>query len=332
VVGLAFGIVLCCGAVRPVELLFPGENGPAATLIHRDFPSEEDFGDHNGYDGQQYYAIAVGLPDLDAAATSLDVPRYRLLRILAPAIGSLAPRGTATVLTLLVLNLIGMSMACGAVADMCSARQWPSAVGFVAAVPLAVAILTTCIDPLATGLTLTGLALVERHRLYAGGAALAAGALTREGAVIVVVAVALALVGTRRRSPRALVLLCAGAPIALWYWYLVGRTAEPVRRDWALLDSLNQPVPAALFSISCILVCAVGAVLWRHRPAIAATCGTTALQIMFYPEAVLDWAALPRVAAVGLSLSLAAVVACGLCRFGPPRSFPCTPVVDQSQI
>lgn len=304
--GLAFALVLALGAVEPAQLLLPGSASDSAPLLAADFPDYK-MHRHGGYDGQQYYAIAATLPGLSDATPYLDAPRYRLERILAPAIASLAPRGAPTVLVLLALNVLGTGLACGAVAELCTTRGWNPRLGLVALPPLLVALATSCIDPMATGLALGGLVLVERRRYVAAALLLGAGALTREGVAFLIAGIALAVLLEVRSWRGPLVLASSVLPLAAWHWYLSVEVGGTFQSKVALLAIRERPLGAALLTLGCFGVCTYGAYAWRHRPAIAAVCVITAVQIPFFAPDILDWAALPRVTAVGLSLGLAAL-------------------------
>jgi hypothetical protein len=76
-----------------VGLVDPGQSGPAAQVLHRDFRATR-FGRGVGLDGQQYYAIARDFPHLRAISQSLERPRYRLQRVLFPMLAwALHPYG-----------------------------------------------------------------------------------------------------------------------------------------------------------------------------------------------------------------------------------------------
>lgn len=318
VVGAAFIATIAAGVIKPVDLLLPGSLNPAATVVRRDF-NASDLAPNGGYDGQQYYAVAAELPDLDAAAQYLDSPRYRLERILAPAIASLAPRGDATVLALLGLNVVGIGLACGALAELCTARGWPPALGLLAIVPLLVALFTSCVDPLSTGLALAAIALVERRAVGIAAVLFAAGALTREGVVFVIVAVALGLAIERRKPQPSIVLLTSLVPLAVWHLYLSVHVGGTFKSKTAVLAVLHQPAGSVLITVTCLGLCLGGTLAWRHRPVVAAAVAVTALQTPFFAADILDWAALPRVTAIGLAPSLAALGALALRSTGGGR-------------
>lgn len=301
-----FGLTLAAGAVQPADMLLPGDLALAAPVIREDFPSKT-LPPTGGYDGQQYYAIAAVLPDLDAASQYLDSPRYRLERILAPAVASLAPRGTATLLALLGLNILGAALACGALAELCAASGlWPG-LGALALIPLTVALFTTTIDPLAVGLAFVGLALVERRSWRAAAVCFALAALTREAVAVYVVAVAL-VVAIQHRSWRAgTVLVASVTPLALWHAYLAQRIGGTFQSKTGLLAVASAPWTDIAVTAGCVTLCLIGACAWRARPAIAAVAVVSAAQVPFLAADILDWAALPRVTALGVALGVVAL-------------------------
>jgi hypothetical protein len=307
VVGIACIGLLAFGVVTPVDLLLPGTAGPSSDVIRRDFPHGHQYLASQGYDGQQYYAIAADLPDLDAASQALDAPRYRLLRILGPAVASVAPRGDATVLALLALNVIGLGLTCGASAELARRRGWPPGLGYLAGVPLIVAALATCMDPLATGLCLTGIAAVDRRQYGWGALLLALGALTREGVAAIALGAALVTLWETRRWQPAALLAASVVPIVAWYLYLGHRVGGRLPARWEVLGIRAIPAQSVAVTVVCFIVCVAGLVLWRRWPLIAMVPGLFVLQIPMYSRNVLDWGALPRVSAPGLALGLVAI-------------------------
>jgi hypothetical protein len=132
--GAACAALLATGTRSAASFLDPGGLGPSAAIICRDFGPAAVPAGQTGYDGQRFYAVARFFPDLTRAAHYLDAPHYRLLRIGAPALASVAGRGTALVVALLALNVLGVGLAVGALADLARRHGRPAWIGY-AAVP-----------------------------------------------------------------------------------------------------------------------------------------------------------------------------------------------------
>jgi len=177
---------------HPANLLQGGTDGPAAALLHDDFPGLE-FPNGLGLDGQQYYAMARNPLHLDDAAASLDRPAYRwqrplfpwLARVVHPAGGG----GSGLVAAFFVIGLAALfagGVAAGALSTALGGRPWPAAV-FPLLPGAYMSLRVTMADSLALALVLVALALSVHRR---AGLAIAVGclaALTRETAVIVLI-------------------------------------------------------------------------------------------------------------------------------------------------
>ena len=219
VLGLAFGfgVLLGTGLLEPEDLLVRGELGPSESLIAKDFGPGHNPG-MTGFDGQQTYAIAREFPDLDRAAPALDNPRYRMLRILQPAVASLAPPGTALVVALLSLGILGCGLAAYAVGDFAQRYGHHPRAGWLVGLALISSVAVTAVDALAFGLALFAAALADRSRLQYATIAFVAAALTKESAVVVAGATALALAPRLRWRLAPLAIIPAGALLAWYVW------------------------------------------------------------------------------------------------------------------
>jgi hypothetical protein len=304
VVTVAF---LVSGLLDPVQLLVAGDTGPSVEVVRRDFPGHE-LVDGIGHDGQQTYAIAAELPDLHAAAEHLDSPRYRLLRILAPFVASVAPRGDATVLLLLALNVLGLGLAVGGLASLCEQSGRRATLGWLALVPIILPAFMTVVDPLATGLTLTALALLLLGRFSLASVVFALGCLTREGVAVTVAATAVVVLFERRSLRGHAVIGLAVLPLAAWYLYLAREIGGSMPDRWSFLAFLHMPASTTALVIACLALGAAGAWGWRARPVVAAAAATQAVQIPFFFEDIDLPLNLTRVVAVALALGLVVVV------------------------
>ena len=307
VLTLAIGVMLLSGALQPVDLVTPGGRGPSAAVLEADFGVANVPADRTGYDGQQFYAIAREFPDLDAAAVHLDAPRYRLLRIVAPAIASLGGQGDTVVLILLALNVLGTGLACAALAVFCRDRGWPPGLGYLAGVPVTFGIIGSTADPLSLGLALAGLVLAHRRQHLGAVAVLVLAALTREQVAVVGLGAAggLWLAGERRLVPGLYALPVAA--VAAWYAALgplVGGTL-PDRLD--LLAMFRTGAEGLLVGVLSLALSLYGAWAWRRVPAVWPVALGFGLWILLYFDGTFDVQALPRTTAPSLAFGLAAV-------------------------
>jgi len=307
IVAVAMGAMLLSGAVDPVDLITPGREGPSAAVIAADFGPDAVPADRTGYDGQQFYAIARDFPDLEAAAANLDAPRYRLLRIVAPALASVGGKGAPVVLLLAAINVLGTGLACAALALLCADRGWSPSLGYLAALPVIFGIIGSTADPISLGLGLAGVAAAHRHRHGTAIAILVLAALTREqvAAIGLGVGAGLWLAGER---PRILPLYALPV-VAVGVWYLVlgsivGGTL-PDRFD--VLAMFSTGLDGLVLGALCLGLSLWGAWAWRSVPAAWPVALGFGLWILVYYKGTFDLAALPRTTAPSLALGLAAV-------------------------
>lgn len=299
-------LLLGLGAIEPVELVTPGELGPSAAVIREDFGAGAVPAGETGYDGQQFYAAARFFPDLEAAAPHLDAPRYRLLRITVPAVASIGGEGTAVVLLLLALNVVGTGLACWALATLCGDRGWSPGLGYLAAVPVAFGIIGSTADPISLGLGLAGLVSASRGRHWPAIAWFVAAALTREqvAAMALGAAAGLFVAGQRRWVLMAYALPVAA--VAGWYAALgeiVGGTL-PDRFD--VLAMFDTGLEGLLVGTGGLALSLWGAWTWRQVPVVWPVALGFGLWILVYFSGTFDLSALPRTTAPSLVFGLAA--------------------------
>lgn len=304
VLGTLLGVLfVATGAMQPWKLLAAGDRGPSREIVVRDFPDVElEAG--LGYDGQQFYAAAAELPDLHAAAEHLDDPRYRLLRIFAPLVASIAPRGDATVLVLLELNIAGLALAAWGLASLCEQTGRDPKLGMLALLPIFPAVFLTVVDPLATGLTFAALALVVRERYWAASGTFAVACLTREGVAAVVAAAALALLFKRRQLGPATTVGLSVLPLAAWYLYLTEEIGGEIPERWAFGAFLDVPLAYTLVGAACFALGVLAVWGWRTSPTVSAAAAIITIQIPFFFEDIFLPFGITRVTAPALSLGL----------------------------
>jgi hypothetical protein len=182
-----------------------------------------------GHDGEMFYVIARdplgrhGTPNLFLQLPD-PAPQYRYRRILYPLLagggGTFSPR--ATLISLIVWQLIGAGMMMAATADL--GFQWKAgwwalpAVLFNFGMWLSGILLTS--DNLALGLALCGVAFWERKLMATGLLALALAALARETLILVPLALAVAAWTEGRRKSALVIAAVASAPLGMWELWL----------------------------------------------------------------------------------------------------------------
>lgn len=307
VIAAALAVMLLTGAVRVVDLITPGGQGPSAAVIREDFGPGSVPEDRTGYDGQQFYAIARDFPDLKAAAQHLDAPRYRLLRIAAPAVASLGGTGTPVVLLLVAINVAGAGLACWALAVLCADRGWSPSLGSLAVVPVIFGIVGSTADPISLGLGLAALVAASRGRHGLAIAVFILAALTREqvAAMSVGAAAGLFVAGERRW-----LLVGYAAPVgAVVGWYLILGTIVggtfPDRFDWLAMFSTGAE--GLIVALAALAISFWGAWAWRSVPVAWPVALGFGLWIFVYFHGTFDLQALPRTTAPSLALGLAAL-------------------------
>lgn len=195
-------------------LLSVGPEHASYHLIRDEIPGVYVF-PGNGFDGMDYYAIARNPLDVSKTAPELDLPAYRMRRILFPlAAGSLAPGGgIALIYAFVLLSVVGIGLGGWWIAKFPGAPPWlPLIVGISPGVICTMFISTG--DALAAGLTIAafGAAFDRRFRLMLLFLALAA--LTRETALLAAASLALWPGFTARR--RAATLVLPAIPVVVW--------------------------------------------------------------------------------------------------------------------
>lgn len=307
---LALGILLVSGAVRPSSLVTPGGIGPAAEVMREDFGSDAVDPTLTGYDGQQVYAAARYFPDLDEASQHLDQPRYRLLRILPPAIVSPAPSGAPTVLALAAVNLFGIGLAVWAAVAMLHRVGVPAVGGAAACLPLLLGLATTTVGPIAWGLTLAAIELTLRSRLRLAIGLLTAAALCRESASVAALLVAAGLFVSSPRPPlRELAMFAVpGGVIAAWYLVLGELVSGEIPRRVDVFGFLHLGWEDALVPLGVFTFGVLGVLgWWDHRP-VATVCAGYTGWMALYTTDILDPIALVRVNALPIALGFLAVI------------------------
>ena len=329
--GSACAVLMASGARTAAQFLDPGALGPSAAIIRRDFGAGAVPAGRTGYDGQQFYAIARFFPHLSQAARYVDLPRYRLLRIGAPALASLAGPGTGIVVALLILNIIGVGLAVAGVADLAARHGRPGWIGYLAGLPLLEGLTISTPEPLAVGLAMVAVAAADRRRHGTAVALLVGSALVREAGAVVAVAVALGLLlGPDRPRRRTLAAyLLPGGVLAAWSEVLAHQVggAQSIFSRFSPLGLLHASGPSLAVAIGALLLGVVATWQWRDVPVVWPVAAAFGLWILVYTAATSDWLALPRAAAPALVLGTCALgsLAQRSVPFGAPRLKPLRP-------
>jgi hypothetical protein len=306
VVGLTagFAVLLLGQFISPDDLLVRGELGPSEAVLVHDFGPSDNPG-MTGFDGQQTYAIARDFPDVDKASQSLDNPRYRLLRILQPAVASVVPAGSALVVTLLALGIIGCGLATYAVAELSARYGHSTLAGPVVGLSLVSSVAVTAVDALAYGLGLMAALLTDRSRIHGATALFVAASLTRESGVVMAAATAVAIAPRVRWRAVPVALIPAGALLA-WYLALGQLVGGELPRRTTFLAFFRTDTGTSIFSIVVLMLCVVAAISWRRAAVLCAIATAFSVWTLFYAEDVLDFGA------IGVFRVNAAVAALGV--------------------
>jgi hypothetical protein len=266
------------------------------------------------------------LPDLDAVADQIYEADFRLVRILHPLLASVAPAGNATVVLLQLWNVLGVGLLTWALGDVLRRHGFPASWAWAGTAACACSLVLTTSEPLAFGLGMAGLALVDRDRVVAAAPLLALAGLGRETALTFAVAAALVLLVRHRRLTAVALVLAAVLPTAAW-WAYVQSITERSRVPAGFLGIVHLPgqwaphIAASFLVLGCI---GVSVVAWRDVLVLRWLALTFAAWIPLYERYSFTMTSLPRLALPSVALGLA-----GLLRWrASQRSALSTPVLD----
>lgn len=303
-------VLLLSGAVKPVELLSAARVGQGSPVVVADF-GPEHLREEDPFDGQYIYVTARLLPDLDAISEEIYEADYRLVRILHPLLASPGGEGTPVILLLLAWNLVGMTLFAWALATMLGRYGhdpgW--AVGATMAA-CAIPLLMSTSEPLAFGLGLAGLCLVDRDRLAWAVPLLALGGLTRESALTFAVAAAVLAWTRRRRLGAGLLLAAAVAPTAGW-WAYVQSITPPSRvplDPFGMLQIGDQVWSDILASGVMLILIGVSVVTWWDVPPFRWLTLGFAAWLPLYESFAFKLIGLPRLSLPSLALGIAGIL------------------------
>jgi len=170
-----------------------------------------------GYDGQFAYYIAR---DPAGAAACLDVPAYRMQRILLPLLGRLLSLGQPVLIpwAFVAINGAALVASTALLEDLLHAegasRWFALSYGLFAGVFMAVRLSTA--EPLAYGLVIAAIWLEQRSRAWESALALALAIFAKETTALFAAGYILFYALNRRWCDMARVALVAGVPLAAW--------------------------------------------------------------------------------------------------------------------
>ena len=320
----------------PTALLAIGQDNVSYPFVHHELPDAYVF-DGNGFDGMVYYVIARQPLDVRASSRSLDVPTYRLRRILFPlAAKAMVPGGgVGLVYAFGFLSLAGIAIGGWWLGRFPGAPPWlPIAMVFN---PGTICALYTSIsDVLAAGLTVACFGLAFRRRFGLAILVLALAGLTRETSLVAVIA--LALWPGIEWPQRLRNLILPGLPVVAWSLYVsltldqsmfgqpLGGTFTAPFAGWVRARTPLSELPLAAFLLL-VMVAAVGLAWRKSVPVAAYLVVTIAMFVCSTPIIANQWLGYSRVTTAALPLALWALVAPASAvarRSGPrrPRAAP----------
>lgn len=192
------------------------------TRFSESIPEAE--GGTEGYDGQFNFYIAR---DPSSAANFLDVPAYRMQRILFPALGALLSFGQINLIpwAFLLINLIAIAAGVWMLEKLLveqGASRW-IAVGFGLSFGMVGSARLSLSEPLAYALIIAALFLITRNQWKAGAVALALAALAKETTLFFAAGwVFYVFIVEHQRIRALLITLISLLPFVLWQFVLRG--------------------------------------------------------------------------------------------------------------
>jgi hypothetical protein len=221
----------------PTALLSNGAKNPANAIVQKDMPGAFTV-DGIGFDGAQFYAIARGPFAWERTSQYLDVPTYRLRRILYPlAAGALAPGGgVRLVWAMALLTVVGIGIGGWWLDAFPGAPPWlPVVMAFNPGVLCS--LFASLSDGLAAGLVIAAFGAMFTRRTRLAVCFLVLACLTRETSVLA--GFALAFTPGLTGRARAALAVIPVLPVAIWS-VAVSRTlgssffAQPVGGSFTL--------------------------------------------------------------------------------------------------
>lgn len=334
-IGLAFIVLRASTFDSTTALLSIAPDNASFNFVHGELPDAYVF-EGNGFDGMVFYTIARHPFDVHRTAANLDIPTYRLRRILYPAAAkALVPGGgIGLVYAFAALSLVGIGLGGWALSRFPHAPPWLPITMAVNAGTIC-ALWTSTADALAAGLTLACFAAAFHRRFAAAVILLALAGLTREMSLVAVIA--LAAWPNLSRPRRVAHLMLPAVPVVAWSVYVAvalgdSLFAQPTGGTFTIpfVDWVRYPPPGGQLVLGVFLfgLMIAGAVVARHayRP-IALYLAVTALMYASSTQMIVNsWLGFGRVATVAFPLAVWAIVA----RARAPRAFLPTRAASES--
>ncbi len=199
-------------------LLAIGPDNTSYRFVHREMPHAYVFAG-NGFDGMPFYVIARHPLNVRAIHNDLDVPTYRLRRILYPALAKvIVPAGGENlVYAFAALSLLGIAMGAWWLGSFPNAPPWLP-VTMALSPGVICSLYTSTGDTLAAGLTIACIGAAFSRRFTLAIVFLAFAALTRETSLIAVLALGLwpGITWSRRLAN----VIVPAIPVVAWSGYV----------------------------------------------------------------------------------------------------------------
>lgn len=307
VVWVAVYAVLALAGQHPSELLVPGSQGSGGEVMVDDF-GRDLIPDRLSHDGQQVYLIARFFPDLDAGADVVGGARFRMGRILLPALAAPGGTGTPIVVLLQLWSVVGVAAGSYGLALALRAAGRRADLGIVFAVAAATGMVALVNEPLAYGLLFLGVGLLMDGKERPALVALVLACLARETIAVFVVAVAVAryLRGRSRREA-----LVAATILPAVAWALALRTFTPPSETpleaLAFLSLDGARTIDLLGAAACAALAAFAAWAWRRTPELLALSAVSLAWFLVFHPSSYAFESITRLSIPAVALALAAV-------------------------
>ncbi len=210
-------VALAVCLIYAITVFLMNHADPTVFLTLTEPPSAENPEGIDGYDGQFTYFIAV---DPISSPAHLDVPAYRLQRILLPVLGHLLALGQTWLIPwmLLLINILSLVTGVAFLERLLEAERisiWYALIyGLFAGVLMPVR--TSLNEPLAYGLAIVAIWLERNERPWWSALAFAAAILAKETALIILLGYLLWMIFERRWRDAVRLSMAGCIPFVVW--------------------------------------------------------------------------------------------------------------------
>lgn len=295
------------------SLLAIGPENHSYRFVHSELPHAYVF-KGNGFDGMPFYVIARHPLNVKKIKGDLDVPTYRLRRILYPALAKvLVPSGgVGIVYAFGALSLLGIAIGGWWLGKYPNAPPWlPSTMALSPGVICA--LYTSTGDVLAAGFTIGSIGAAFHRRFAVAVGLLALAALTRETSLVAVLALA-SWPGLSRKQ-RVISLVVPAIPVVLWSTYVSitlheSFFAQPSAGSFSapFMGWIHSGITPGqiLYALACgALVLAATVVAFRSIPAIGIFLGATfVMYLCAAPVIAESWLGFSRIVTAAVPIAL----------------------------